>query len=167
MRQVPIFQLYRAAAGTIFNPAMRISDQRGTPLLKRLTDGAAGDEFAIETFQQDTCGLDVYGVAHGDDAANASFDQPWCDGAEHGQFADRARAASLEDDERDVVRGKDVAEAVGTNVVGLRFGEDRGAVGFLKAERTQLDLFQEGAMAVEMHEVIRLLVSRLAQHLLE
>src|SRR4051794_28343864 len=89
MRQVPIFQLHSAAAGTVFNPAMRIGDQCSAPLFERLADGAAGDELAVEPFQQDPRGFDVYRVAHGDDAPHTRFDQPRGDSTENGEFADR------------------------------------------------------------------------------
>ena len=67
----------------------------------------------------------------------------------HGLAAPRLRVVL-----RDVMRGEKVAEAVGPRVV----GRSGGAVvrGFLEAERPEPDLLDEGAVSLEVDDVVGL-----------
>ena len=101
--QEPVAEFDSAGAGAEFEPAGGVGQERGATLFDGLADMHPLHEFAVETFEEDVRRLDVDGVAHRDDAADAGFDEAGRDGAEHGQLAEGPAAAGFEDDERHAV----------------------------------------------------------------
>ena len=130
-----------------------------------MADGGAADQLAVEAVEQEPRGLDMHRVAHGQHAADARLDQPRGHGAEHGGLADGAAPAGLQHDERNPVLRQQVAQPVGADEVGLRIA--RAVVGLLEAERAELQLGQERAVAVEVDQVVRIFRGLgVAEHLL-
>ena len=149
MRQEPVLQLDGASAGAVFDPARGVDDQRRAGLRDGVADRGAADQLAIKAVEQQPRGLDVDGMAHGEHAADARLDQARRDGAEDGGLAHRGAAAGFEHDERDLV--------LASRSPRRSAGRDRSSMGRSRrpASRNSARCVQEGAVAVEVHEVVR------------
>ena len=119
-----------------------------------MADGGATGELAVEAVQQEPRGLDMNRMAHGQHAADARLDQPRGHGAKDGGLADGGAAAGLQHDERNLVLCQQITKPVGGDKIRLRFAGT--VVGLLKTERAELQLGQEGAVTVKVHEVVRI-----------
>ena len=144
-------QRQAARAWAEFKPALGGRQQRAAALRDGVAYRGAAGQFAVEVVEQDLGGGDMHRVAHGQHAGDAGLDQPGRNGIGDHRLHRRA-VAGRQHHQGNLVLGQQVAKSVGGHEIGL--GITAAVVGLLEAQRTELLLRHERAVAVEMHHVV-------------
>ncbi|HEV7403914.1 MAG TPA: hypothetical protein VGO11_13335 [Chthoniobacteraceae bacterium] len=164
VREEPVLEPDGSTLRAVLDPPVRIDAQNRAGLHDRLANRRTARELAIEAIEEQLIGSDVNGISHGKHAADPDLDQARSHGAENGRPAQRATAASGQDDERHLVFHQQVAQPVGAHQVG--FGGERDVVRVLEAKRADLRFREECTVAIEVHNVVGIAL-RLTQHFLQ
>jgi hypothetical protein len=106
----PVLEVDGLGVGAAVQPAGGPGVEGRAGLLQRLADRQAGAQLAVEALDQQPGGLDVDGVAKGDDAAHAALQQGGGHRAKDRLFGQVGAVAGLQQDQGHVEAGQQVAQ---------------------------------------------------------
>ena len=143
----PVFQVYRRCAGAEVEPAGGVGPQAGAGLLQRPPHRQAAAQLVVKALHQQPRRFDVDGVAKGHHAAHAALEQRRRDRTKDGPVRQAGGAAGLQQHQRHVEAGHQVAQRAPGDQVG-------GLVVALKTQRSHACFRQVGAVPVKVHDVV-------------
>ena len=151
-RHEPVFQAQ--FAGAEHAAAACVVFQRALPGQHRGADALAVGQGLVKRFDEAAGGFDQHRMAHGDDGGDADFQQFGGDG--FGSLLGLRGLAGFQEHQRDAVFAQQGAEFVGVNRLVAALFQLVQVLRVFKAQAAQADLAVVDAVAVEMHDMVRL-----------